>query len=89
MCDWDGGHMDDGWGIVMVLGMVGLWVAVVAALVIAIVWAKRANGPTSSSSPVSRTGSAEQSLAERFARGEIDADEYRSRLDTLNARSTP
>jgi putative membrane protein len=26
---------------------------------------------------------AEQVLAERFARGEIDADEYRQRLDTL------
>lgn len=27
----------------------------------------------------------EQMLAERFARGEIDADEYRHRLETLHA----
>ncbi|MGW3077992.1 hypothetical protein [Kitasatospora sp. NPDC001132] len=32
---------------------------------------------------------AEQLLAERFARGEIDAEEYRHRLDTLRSANGP
>ena len=31
----------------------------------------------------------EQVLGERFARGEIDEDEYRRRLDVLAGRRTP
>ncbi|MFB7123306.1 SHOCT domain-containing protein [Kitasatospora sp. NPDC056273] len=33
--------------------------------------------------------SPEQLLAERFARGEIDAEEYRHRLDTLRSANGP
>lgn len=37
--------------------------------------------------PTSVTASAEQILAERLARGEIDPDDYRHRLDTLRNTS--
>lgn len=38
--------------------------------------------------PSSPTAGAEQILAERLARGEIDPDEYRQRLDALRATSS-
>jgi putative membrane protein len=67
----------NGWGYaVMVLAalvFVGLVVAGVLAL------ARRRN-------PTGRSG-AEQILQERFARGEVDGDEFRSRMDELRADS--
>lgn len=64
------------WGwLVMGFGMLAFW-AVVAWVVVTLV---RGRTP-SSDVPAS---SARQILAERFARGEIDEDEYRSRLTTL------
>ncbi|WP_245204378.1 SHOCT domain-containing protein [Kitasatospora sp. RG8] len=42
-------------------------------------------GPTGVDQGGAAPPTAEQVLAERFARGEIDADEYRHRLDTLRA----
>jgi putative membrane protein len=87
MRDWGHGHMDSGWGIVMMLGMVGVW----ALVAIAIVWLVRATGtsgaaraahPTSSST----AASAERTLADRLAHGEIDIDEYQSRIDALASR---
>lgn len=96
---WDDEHMDDGWGIAMMLGMMGIWVALIAAIVFAIVWSVRSTRMREGGStgrPVapaggtgSSTGSAERILAERLARGEIDAEEYRSRLDALTSRGEP
>lgn len=91
--DWNDGHMDDGWGVAMMLTMLGFWVLITVAIVFAIVWSVRSarvtpaapTGPTTG--PASVTASAEKILAERLARGEIDAEEYRSRVDALNPRS--
>lgn len=97
--DWNDGHMDDGWSIAMMLVMLGFWVLIALAIVFAIVWGVRSTKtvqvappvppPASTAGQGSVTASAEQILAERLARGEIDAEEYRSRLDALTPRSAP
>ena len=88
---WHNGHMDSGWGFLMVLVMVGIWVLVA----IGVVWLVRsvitpgAQPPAAppSPGPGSPTGGAEQILAERLARGEIDSAEYQTRLDALRSHS--
>ena len=71
------GHMDNGWGIVM------------------IVWIIRSTSTptppvaaTGLSAAGSVTASAEQILAERLARGDIDPEEYSTRLEALTSRGT-
>jgi len=78
--DYD--HMNNGWGVVMVLTAVGIW-ALVAVAVVALARATRTPGapPT----PPRPGSSAEQILAERLARGDIDPEEFRSRMDALGA----
>lgn len=74
-------HMD-GWGSgwMWLTGLV--WLLVIAALAGLVVWLIiRMNQPTGSSA--SGTDSARRILAERFARGEIDADEYARRREML------
>ena len=82
------GHMDDGWGIAMVLSMLGFVIMALVLTALLTVWLVRSasSSPTSSGtsgtpSGASRrdTGSAEQILAERLARGDIDPDEYQMR----------
>lgn len=86
---WDDGtHMGDGWGVVMMLGMLLFWVMLTTGVVLAIVWILRSTRPTAASSSASgpappATTSAEQILAERLARGEIDTEEYRARVEAL------
>lgn len=63
----------------MVRAMTGFWALVGWAVVSFL------RGPKPA--PRCGVGDAERVLAERFARGEIDDDEYHRRLDTL--RSTP
>lgn len=77
---WDNGHMDNGWGFVMVFGMLGLWV--LAA--VAIAWIIRVTRPPVAPPAGSGARTPEQILAERLARGEIDPEEYRARLDALS-----
>ena len=99
MWNWDDGHMDEGWGAVMMLGMLGIWVTLIAAIVFAVIWAVRSTRTPWVGSSVQPggaapgagvvTGGAEQLLAERLARGEIDTEEYRTRLDALTSRSQP
>lgn len=96
---WDDRHMDNGWGIAMMLGMLGIWVVLMATIVLAMVWAVRATRTPQEAWNILRadaapgtggaTGSAEQILAERLARGDIDTEEYRMRLDALTSRSEP
>ena len=76
---WDG-HM--GWG--------GAWMAIfgtlmMAGLVVLIVWLVRATPTSTGSQHLSEDplASAQRILAERFARGELSADEYRERTDQL------
>jgi putative membrane protein len=75
-------HDGWGWGVggfVMMILMMGLfWAAIVAT----IVWGIRQFRPRDASSPGGST-SAMRILEERFARGEIDADEFQRRREIL------
>ena len=92
---WNEGHMDDGWGIAMIFGMLGFGVLVALSVGLAVVWATRSTGATSQarleppagSTTRTVTSGAEQILAERLARGEIDAEEYQARLEALRTGS--
>ncbi|MFE7352283.1 SHOCT domain-containing protein [Streptomyces sp. NPDC057543] len=82
-------HGMGGWGwFAMTVGMVLFWVL----LIIVVVLLFRAFGrsrpvgggpPGAPGWPGPGSSSAERILAERYARGEIDDDEYRRRLATL------
>lgn len=83
MMGWD----DGGWGaaawLVMGLMMVLFW----GALIALVVWLVQSAGSDkrprqAETSPMSR---ADEVLAERFARGEIDEDEFRRRRDLLHS----
>ena len=75
----------DGWGpgawIAMGFAMLVFW-TIIVGVIVAIVrsghFHDHDHGPT-------RVHDAERILAERFARGEIDADEYRQRRDLLRS----
>jgi putative membrane protein len=72
---WNNG--DWGWGgwLAMAFGMVAFWGLVIWAI-LAIVRTSPGDVPRRESTP-------EQIVAERFARGEIDEDDYRRRLAAL------
>ncbi|WP_211591733.1 SHOCT domain-containing protein [Microbispora sp. H10836] len=77
MMYWNGMN---GWGYaVMMAGNVIFWAALITGVVLLARHLGRASRP-----PV-RTDlpSAEEFLAQRYARGEIDTEEYQARLDTL------
>ncbi len=85
-------HWDDGWHdgmgglgwLVMVLVMVPFWVGVVWVVTNAV----RNGGLTRASVPSTpplATGP-EAVLHDRFARGEIDVEEYHHRLDAIRAK---
>jgi putative membrane protein len=73
-----GNGMGTGGWVLMLLSTVALWALLIAAIVLVVrtLWA-----------PQSPPGgaAAEDVLAERFARGEIDSDEYHQRLQALRA----
>src|SRR5512133_907882 len=74
-----------GWGYaVMAISMVVFWGLVIAGIVVLVRYVTRTQEPRDGR-PADGPPSAEQVLAERFARGEIDEEEYRSRLATLRA----
>ncbi len=91
---WDG----EGWGVghwlLMGFGMLLFWVLVVAAIVwlVRYLTVDRAahHGPAGPVGPVGPVGpprsTAQEILDERYARGEISDEEYRTRRDTLAAR---
>ena len=79
-----------GWGWLMLLGMIGFWGLLIALIVLLV----RRSGPPERREPERwreegrperwrRRPSPEEVLAERFARGEIDHEEYRQRLQVL------
>jgi putative membrane protein len=76
------GYAMSGWGwLLMTLGMLGFW-ALVAVLALALL--RRPGHSDQQRQPDQQPRpSAEEILAERLARGEIDQDEYRQRLQTL------
>jgi len=85
---WYGEHMS-GWGYGLgIITMILFWGLLIVAVVAAIRYLDRGRREGSAPeppAPASQPPSAEQLLAQRFARGEIDADEYRQRLETLRA----
>ena len=76
------GYAMSGWGgLLMTLGVLGFW-ALVAVVAVALL---RRPGPSEQQPQPDqppRPG-AEEILAQRLARGEIDPEEYRQRLQTL------
>jgi putative membrane protein len=83
------GHDMSGWGwFGATLSMIAFWALIIAALVLLF---RSLSRPTAGSSQnvASRTPpSAEELLAERFARGEIDEEEYERRLRVLRSTGT-
>lgn len=75
--DMDGGGP---WWLMAIM-MVIFWGGLIA---LAIAFIRRPSLAGHTSAPHS---TAQTILAERFARGEIEADEYRSRLDALGGRT--
>jgi putative membrane protein len=74
-----GEHMS-GWGYALgIIGMVLFWAVLVLAIAAAVRYLDRKRRESFPPPPPT----AQQVLAERFARGEIDADDYRQLLDTL------
>lgn len=69
-----------GWAL-MTLSWIAFWALVILGL-IALIRYLRSSGRDRESQPSGRP-TPQQLLAERFARGEIDDEEYRRRLDTL------
>ena len=77
------GDVMSGWGwLLMTLGMLGFWALV--AVVVGVALLRRPGQPDQQPPPDQqpRPG-AEEILAERLARGELDPEEYRHRLQTL------
>ena len=77
MWSWEGSGWDWVWMSIM---MVAFW-ALIAAAVYAVIRAVANDNRGSGAAAPPQTP--EAILAERFARGEIDADEYHSRLHNL------
>ncbi len=67
----------------MTLSMVLFWALVILGVVALVRYLARNDRPTAA------RPTPEQMLAERFARGEIDEQEYHQRLDVLRDRSRP
>lgn len=82
-------HDLSGWGwFGMTVSMVVFW----ALLIALVVWLARSAADRDqprSAAPPAHGPTPEQLLAERFARGEIDEDEYLRRLHTLRSPKSP
>jgi putative membrane protein len=72
----DGNHMGGGWWWVMGIG----WLVFLALIVLLVVFFVRQSADRGQHHT---SRGAEDVLADRFARGEIDEDEYRRRRDAL------
>ena len=89
---WHDGMGFGGWWV-MGIGMLILWAMVIAGIVLLVRWAAVGNS-REAQPPAARPGEqafgassldqAQRILDERFARGEIDAEEYRLRRDVLH-----
>ena len=87
MMFWYGNGMN-GWGyVLMTVGMVLFWGLVIFGIVTTVRHLGRvAQLPGETAAP---RPAPERLLAERFARGEIDDQEYRARLATLQGGAPP
>jgi putative membrane protein len=92
MMYWYGSGMS-GWGYaLMTISMVLFWGAVIFGIVMLVRYFGRSGQPSAEPRPpqsAESPQSPEQLLAERFARGEIDEEEYRQRLAVLQGGGRP
>ncbi|GHH85526.1 SHOCT domain-containing protein [Streptomyces capitiformicae] len=80
-------HDMSGWGwFGMSIGMVAFWALIITALVLVF---RAANRPHEHTHTPTAAPTPQQILAERFARGEIDEEEYRRRLSALHSGPLP
>jgi len=80
----DRGDMHDGGGGHWWWWVIGLVVLVLLVVAIVALFTRRPTGTAAPQvAPETQRSSAEQVLADRLARGEIDPDEYRRRRDAL------
>jgi putative membrane protein len=70
-----------GWGVLMALSSLLFWALVVAGIVVVVGYLGHA---TRTNRSATEPATPHQILAARFARGEIDEDEYRCRLQVLD-----
>ena len=83
-----GDHPSGWWYALGIISMVLFWSVLVLAIAATVRYLDRGRqGRSTPERPAPPT--AELVLADRFARGEIDADEYRQRLDTLRQARQP
>jgi putative membrane protein len=83
MMNWYGNGMN-GWGYgLMTLTMLLFWALVIAGVVVLVRYLGSHARLTSNAQPPHSTP--EQILAERFARGDIDDEEYRQRAEVLRS----
>jgi putative membrane protein len=77
-------HDLSGWGwFGMSLSMIVFWALIISAFVLLLRRPPEHTGVLTPPPAPPASGSPEQLLAERFARGEIDEEEYRHRLEVL------
>ncbi len=84
---WYGNGFDNGsgWGYaLMIIGMLVFWGLVIGGVVVLLRRPDRRDRMAGGMVPAHRT--AQQLLAERFARGEIDEAEFSGRLATLHGQ---
>ncbi|WP_236243819.1 SHOCT domain-containing protein [Streptomyces sp. CC210A] len=90
---WHDDHDMSGWGwFAMSVGMVLFWVLIVFVAVLlfrALDRSSRERQASPAAPPPAGAAPAEGILAERFARGEIDDEEYRRRLSVLRSGAPP
>ncbi|MGE2815407.1 SHOCT domain-containing protein [Mycobacterium heidelbergense] len=77
-----GGDWMWGGSILMTVAMVVFFALIIVAIVLAVRYL--ASSPGTGSAPTPGPSAAESLLAERYARGEIDDDEYQRRITLLH-----
>lgn len=70
---------DGGWGVMF--GMWIFWLVVIALVILVVMWLVRAASGGGTGTRTDR--SPEEILKERYARGDIDREEYQRRLEDL------
>ena len=84
MMFWDHSDQFSWWYIFMPLSMMAFWGLVAWVIVILVRGDRRSDHPQDTAATPSGP---DHILAERYARGEIDSEEYQRRLDTLHTHS--
>jgi putative membrane protein len=80
---WWYGPGTGGWAMALMgIGMILFWALIILGVIAIVRYLQ-----TAGDRPREARVSPEELLAERFARGEIDEQEYRGRLETLHGRS--